>query len=169
MIRWIYYPNSIEPDSMVNSIIGVFSNVSASIDSKTHVKQESDTVLAAVRSGLIKLGFNVEAGKKDEEKIRVPVLFGLNGVVTKYFEADAYNEEKKWVIEVEAGRAYTNYQFLKDLFQASVMFGVDYLGIAVRNTYRRRDDFLKTKDFFDTLYASQKMTTSLKGILLIGY
>ena len=49
------------------------------------------------------------------------------------------------------------------------MHGVDYLGIAVRNDYRNRDDFLKIKSFFDTLYASEKKEKDLLGILLIGY
>jgi len=169
MIKWIYYPNSIEPSIFVRKIISVFQTVSNKIDSNTHEQQESNIVLSEVRNGLLELGFKVESGKKSDEKIRVPVLFGLNGIPNKYFEADAFNDEEKWVIEVEAGRAYTNYQFLKDYFQASVMFDVDYLGIAVRNTYRGRDDFQKVKDFFDTLYASQKMSTPLRGILLIGY
>jgi hypothetical protein len=169
VIRWIYYPNSTKPDSFVISIINEFRKVEDDIDSNKKDIQVSDVVLSVIRSGLESLGFRVEKGKKKDEKILVPVLFGLNGQVTKQFEADAFNPERKWVIEVEAGRAYTNYQFLKDYFQASVMFGVDYLGIAVRNTYRGRDDFQKVKEFFDTLYASQKMSHTLKGVLLIGY
>ena len=169
MIKWIYYPNSIEPDDFIKSIIKVFQNVENDIDSNRKEKQVSDVVLSKVRIGLEELGFIVERGKKKAEKILVPVLFGMNGQSTKSFEADAFHPNLKWVVEVEAGRAYTNYQFLKDYFQASVMVGVDYLGIAVRNIYRGRDDFLKVKNFFDTLYASQKMTTSLKGILIIGY
>ena len=53
----------------------------------------------------------------------------------KSFEADAWNIPEKMVLEVEAGRAVVNNQFLKDLFQACMMHDVDYLGIAVRNTY----------------------------------
>lgn len=49
------------------------------------------------------------------------------------------------------------------------MHGVDYFCVAVRNDYRGRDDFLKVKDYFDTLYASEKMKCSLMGVLLIGY
>ncbi|WP_336774145.1 hypothetical protein [Paenibacillus sp. MMO-58] len=40
------------------------------------------------------------------------------------FEADAYNKEFETVLEIEAGRAATNYQFLKDLFQACMMNSV---------------------------------------------
>ena len=169
MIRWIYYPNSDKPDDFVLSIVNVFKSCADTINSNEKKHQPSDDVLSVVRSGFEYIGFMVERGKKKAEKIYVPVLFGMNGQVAKYFEADSYHTEKRWVVEVEAGRAYTNYQFLKDYFQASVMHGVDYLGIAVRNDYRGRDDFLKVKDFFDTLYASEKMKCSLRGVLLIGY
>ncbi len=169
MIRWILYPNSNRPDSFVYEIIEVFEKNSQNIDSNINKKQESDVVLGKIRADLEEIGFNVEKGKAKKDKIYIPVLFGLNGKVTKYFEADAYNKESGWVLEVEAGRAYTNYQFLKDLFQASVMHGVNYLCIAVRNVYRERDDFLKIKQFFDALYASGRFYTPLNAILLVGY
>ena len=44
------------------------------------------------------LGFKVETGKKAVEKISVPVLFGLNGIPEKSFEADAYHTELKTVV-----------------------------------------------------------------------
>lgn len=101
--------------------------------------------------------------------IKVPVLFGRNGSLEKYFEADCYNPKVKVVIEIEAGRAVTNYQFLKDIFQASVMHDVDYLTIAVRNIYRKQKDFDIATNFLDTLYALNRLELPLKGILVIGY
>lgn len=68
--------------------------------------------------------------------VRVPVLYGRNGVFEKSSNADAYNENLGIVIEVETGRAADNNQFLKDLFQACMMDVVSYLVIAVRNYYR---------------------------------
>lgn len=76
---------------------------------------------------------------------------------------------KKVVIEIEAGRAVSNYQFLKDLFQACVMQDVDYLVIAVRNIYRTSKDFDKLITFLDALYVSNRLILPLKGILIIGY
>ncbi len=108
-------------------------------------------------------------GKKKKEKINIPVLYGPNGIIKKSFEADAYNEDEKYVIEVEAGRAVTNYQFLKDLFQACMMQDANYLCIAVRNQYRTSKDYLKVFNFFDTLYKSDRIELPLDGILLIGY
>ena len=111
----------------------------------------------------------MERGKKKNEKIHVPVLYGKNGTTEKAFEADAYHDAEKFVLEVEAGRAVTNYQFLKDLFQACMMQDVDYLAIAVRNKYRTSKDFEKVFTFFDTLYKSGRLPLPLKGILIIGY
>lgn len=169
MINWIYFPLSDRPPQKVLDIVKVFEDSSEIIDSETHVEQESNKVLSKVRDGLINIGFQVEAGKKADEKINVPVLFGKNGKIVRSFDADAYCEENGFVIEVEAGRGVTNYQFLKDLFQACMMHEVNFLAIAVRNKYRNNRDYEKVQTFFETLYASQRLTLPLKGILVIGY
>ena len=96
-------------------------------------------------------------------------MFGLNGKIEKKFNADAYNETDKIVLEVEAGRGVTNNQFLKDYFQACMMLGVEYFAVAVRNDYKGRDDFGEVVKHFDALYASGRITTELKGVLIIGY
>jgi hypothetical protein len=75
----------------------------------------------------------------------------------------------KIVIEVEAGRATENNQFLKDIFQACMMFEVEYLVIVVRNEYRGHKDFEIIYTFLETLYISSRLHLPLKGILLIGY
>ena len=126
-------------------------------------------MLSLVSPHLQNLGFQVEVGKKNTEKIRVPVLFGLNGKTKVSFDADAFHIAKKTVIEVEAGRALMNYQFLKDLFEACMMFDVEYLVIVVRRKYLKTNDFSEIVDFFDTIYASDRIELPLKGILVIGY
>ena len=129
----------------------------------------SNEVLNVISKDLKELNYQVEISKKTEDKIKVPVLFGLNGKLEKFFEADAFNENLKTVIEVEAGRAVTNYQFLKDLFQACMMHNVDYLVIAVRKTYRSNKDFQSVTTFFDTLHDTDILILPFKGILIIGY
>ena len=126
-------------------------------------------MLAKVRSGLQNLGFLVETSKMAEGKIKIPVLYGANGKVEKAFEADAYHAAQKTVVEVEAGRGVTNYQFLKDLFQACVMQDVDYAVIAIRQDYRGSDDYSKVITFIETIYASNRLVLPLKGLLIIGY
>lgn len=165
-INWQFFPKSDEIPFHLREIVSIFEQKSESISSK-RFEYNSDTVLSSVRELLLLSGYQVEQSKR--EKIKVPVLFGRNGRLEKSFDADAYNESLKTVIEVEAGRAVSNYQFLKDLFQASVMHDVEYLVIAVRNIYRVSKDFEKVAAFFDTLYASNRLKLPLKGILILGY
>jgi hypothetical protein len=170
MINYQYFPKSQKlPEHLLN-VVNIFKNHEETIDSKPRDRQESNDVLAVVSVDLEVSGFRVEVSKKREGKITVPVLFGKNGKIEKHFDADAWNIETKTVIEVEAGRAVTNYQFLKDLFQASMMEGVDFCVIAVRNIYQdTQKDFDKVCNFMETMYASERLRLPLKGILIIGY
>jgi hypothetical protein len=169
MINWAYFPQSDQPPHIISEVVSVFQKHTNDIDSSTHEVQVSDDVLAKVADSLEGIGFLVERGKTRAQKIHIPVLFGINGVTEKAFEADGYHKEERVVIEVEAGRGVTNYQFLKDLFQACMMQEVDYLTIAVRNKYKSSKDFVKVFTFFDTLYKSNRLQLPLKGILVVGY
>ena len=93
----------------------------------------------------------------------------INGKIEKAFEADGYLSTAGYVIEVEAGRAVVNYQFLKDFFEACTMVGVDKLCIAVRNKYRAFNDFDRVCKFFEAMYASNRLGIPLSGLLIIGY
>ena len=126
-------------------------------------------MLNELKGLLIKIGYKVEVSKSKDDKINVPVLFGLDNKIDKAFNADALSEDGKIVIEVEAGRATENNQFLKDIFQACMMFEVEYLIIPVRKTYRGHADFDIVHTFLETLYISNRLHLPLKGILLIGY
>ncbi|MBO6208210.1 MAG: hypothetical protein J6O73_14890 [Lachnospiraceae bacterium] len=172
-MRWISFPKNIPPSENFRSIVKAFEDVENEIASSPRKKMESNKVLEAVRPGLESLGYIVEKSKRADDKIHVPVLFGENGVEEKYFEADAFHADKRTVIEVEAGRAVTNFQFLKDFFEACMMQDVDYLCIAVRNEYMNgatlSKDFEKVVTYFETLYLSDRIKIALKGILVIGY
>jgi hypothetical protein len=152
----------------MHDLVKVFEAHLPSIDSSTR-KLESNDVLRTLRNDMMSLGYRVESGKRASDRNNVPVLFGRNGRVEKSFDADAYSEGNGTVVEVEAGRGVTNYQFLKDLFQACVMCDVRYLAIAVRNTYRGRKDFEVVTAFMDSLYASRRLSLPLEGVLVIGY
>jgi hypothetical protein len=169
MINWVYFPKSSPPPEFGVLIVRLFEEMADSIDSNAKADQHSDTVMALLRPSLEKLGFRVEKGKSSDDKIVVPVLFGRKGKILKCFNADAHAANKGWVLEVEAGRAVDNNQFLKDIFQACMMHDVLHLAIAVRNTYRKSDDFAKVESFLETLYVSGRLQLPLKGILLIGY
>jgi hypothetical protein len=91
----------------------------------------SDGVLVHLRPHLETIGYRVESGKWKGAKIPVPVLYGLNNHIDKSFDADAVSGDGKVVLEVEAGRAVVNYQFLKDIFQACLMHDTYVLGNAL--------------------------------------
>jgi hypothetical protein len=169
MANWIYYPNYEIIPNFGLDIIDAFNKVEKKINSENGSTLTSNQILEFTRPGLEKLNFSVETGKKKGETIIVPVLMGENGKFLKHFLADGIHKDNKWVLEVEAGRAFTNNQFLKDIFQASMMTNVDYLALAVRNLYRKSRDYEKIKVFLDTMYTSNRISLSLKGILLLGY
>ena len=123
MINWQYYPKRKETPIHLKDIIDIFVSNENLISSDKH-KLHSNEVLEQVSLNLLELNYKVENSKKSEDKIKVPVLFGMNGKLEKYFDADAYNEELKTVIEVEAGRAVSNYQFLKDFRTANLSLSI---------------------------------------------
>lgn len=168
MINFQFYPKNKQITHDLKSVVDVFKANVTKFESPKFTL-ESNEVLNHVANDLKNIGYRVETSKKSSDKILVPVLYGLNGQMEQRFDADAYNEEKGIVVEVEAGRAVTNYQFLKDLFEACVMSDVNYLVIAVRNEYRNSLDFKKIITFFNTLYTSNRLQLPLKGVLIIGY
>lgn len=176
MINYQFFPRSQGVTPEIKRIIECFNKIEPLLE-KEDAHRVSNDVLALVRPHLESIGFSVETGKGKEDKIDVPVLFGENNAVDKSFYADALSADGKIVIEVEAGRAVRNNQFLKDIFQACMMFEVEYLVIAVLNEYKFMSsgrqmvgkDYQEVKTFLETLYVSNRLRLPLKGILLIGY
>lgn len=168
MINYQFFPRSKGITDNIKAVVNCFESESHKIKSPEY-NLTSNEVLEIIRPHLEAIGYTVESGKSRHQKIRVPVLFGWNNNIDKSFNADAVSADGKIVVEVEAGRAVDNNQFLKDIFQACMMFEVEYLIIAVRNDYRGGNDFQKIFVFLETLYISNRLTLPLKGILLIGY
>ena len=172
MINWMYFPQNRKIEPHLLKVIDVFEEKKKEIDSDIHQGDDnlvSDVVLSFVADGLEQIGYDVERSKKKEEKIRVPVLFGQNGQVNLAFEVFGYSEANQTVIEVEAGRAVVNYQFLKDFYEACMMQGVKYFCVAVKNQYKKSKDFEKVCSFFQALFVSNRMQIPLEGVLVIGY
>ncbi|MEY4533534.1 MAG: hypothetical protein RI926_1303 [Actinomycetota bacterium] len=168
MINWQTFPKSAKATPTIIAVVKAFEQNHSKISSNSH-QLPSDGVLSELRRDLELLGFQIEKDKTSEGKIKLPVLFGLNGKVEKSFEADGFHTSDKIVLEVEAGRAVTNYQFLKDLFQACMMQNAEHLIVSVRNDYRGSSDFAKVVNFFETLYASGRLSLPLSSITIIGY
>jgi hypothetical protein len=168
MVRFQFFPRSHGITQDIKLVISCFEKEIDNIKSPDN-NLSSNEVLEILRPHLEASGYIVESGKSKDKKITVPVLFGYDNSIDKSFNADALSKDGKIIIEVEAGRAVDNNQFLKDIFQACMMFEVEYLIIAVRNDYRGGNDFLKIYTFLETLYISNRLHLPLKGILLIGY
>jgi hypothetical protein len=168
MTEWQYFPRTAVAPEHLTKVVTVFDSASPIIGSAS-ATLVSNKVLAAVAPLLASDGYRVETGAAHANKVRVPVLFGRNGRAAKTFEVDAYSEAEATVIEVEAGRAVVNNQFLKDLFEACVMPTVNFLVICVRSDYRGTNDFEKVCSFLDTLFASDRFRLPLTCVLVIGY
>jgi hypothetical protein len=168
-IQYQTFPKSMGTPLIVKNSVTVFENNLGIIDSLNQADLHSNDVLALLRDELVDLGFEIETGKAADQKIKVAVLYGLNGKTTKTFDADGFHRGEGVVLEVEDGRAVTNYQFLKDLFQACAMQEAKHLIIAVRNNYRESRDFEKVLSFMETLYASARLNLPLESVTIVGY
>lgn len=169
MIQWHTFPKSASPIPVVLDTVLIFEKHLERIDSTRNSAFTSDQVLGIIRGDLEQVGYRVEKDKTSSGKVKIPVLFGLNGKAEKTFDADAFYKSQGVVLEVEAGRAVSNYQFLKDLFQACMMQEANHLIVAVRNDYRGHADFQSVINFFETLYASSRLQLPLTSITIIGY
>lgn len=168
MLKFQFFPRSQGITPEIKDVIDCFDKVHDKIDSDFH-NLKSNEVLKHLYNPLSQLGYAVETSKAKDDKIDVPVLFGLDNVIDKSYNADALSSNGKIVIEIEAGRATENNQYMKDIFQACMMYDVEYLVIAVRKVYRGHKDFELIYTFLETLYISNRLQLPLKGILLIGY
>jgi hypothetical protein len=92
MINWLYFPRSDRAVPLALEVVRAFEAVADQVDSATR-DLPSNLVLAAVAPHLQAAGFTVETGKRAEQKISVPVLFGLNGRMEKSFDADAHHPQ----------------------------------------------------------------------------
>ena len=169
---WIVFPNSLRPSKELRALASAFDKHMDEIASESHNLKSND-VLAAVAGDLEAIGYVVEKGKRGEDLIRMPVLFGEQGEPEKEFYADAYHPDAHIVLEVEAGRAVANNQFLKDLFEACMMDDAEYLCIAFRMQYVsgsvNSQDYERVCTFIRTLYASNRLQLPLKGVVVLGY
>ena len=168
MLNYQFFPRSVGITDEIQSVIQCFEQSYEQIKSPDN-ELKSNEVLDILRPHLEGINFIVETGKSKGQKLPVPVLFGRNNSIDKYFNADGISHDGRIVLEVEAGRAYSNFAFLKGVFQASMMHGVEYLILAVRNVYKKSNDFEKVYTFLETMYISNRLVLPLKGIILIGY
>lgn len=197
MINFTYYSNQnnniITNNNLSNSLnklINIFTinHLKFDTDPNKNINtfnknQTSDTVLGHLANDLLNNNYIVKQNKK--QKISFTVK-------NKSFNVDAFNINEKILLEIEAGRAVINHQFLKDFFEAWCIKnntllkinnentshnGIDYLCIAVRNDYKFKsnnnivssNDYNKVCDFFNAFYNINYKLVPFKGLLIIGY
>jgi hypothetical protein len=173
-IKWQYFPRFASAPEHLKQTVVAFENAAHEISTPKH-QLSSNEVLEKVAEYLEELDYKVERGKTQSQKIHRPVLYGRDGSIDKAFEVDAWQESTGTIIEVEAGRAVINHQFLKDFFEACVIQDARYLVIAVCKAYKPAsfknpsNDFEIVLTFMDTLFSSGRLNVPLEGILIIGY
>jgi hypothetical protein len=174
---WFWYPSTSAPPLWVEQVIEVFQRSQPAIDSTKIQGLKSDGVLAELAGGLEEVGFKVEKGKRKEEKILRPVLFGKQGAPRVTYEVDGVHDELGIILEIEAGRGWMGNAFYRDLVRTSLIVGAEYLMLGLMNEYRYKSggsemknrSYDQARDQLDAIYASGRLHLPFKGILLIGY
>lgn len=176
-VRYSTYPRTEPPPAFLRSVVDLFAAHENEISTVALEKGlTSDEVLRLLATDLQGLGFLVETGKTRTEKIERPVFFGEGGVPTLNYQIDAYHPAWRCALEIEAGRAWMGNAVYRDLIQASVMVGVEYLCLAVPNRYRYKSagkpmesrDYENTRSVAEAIYGHSRLTLPYK-LAVIGY
>jgi hypothetical protein len=116
----------------------------------------------ALRPHLLPLGFEVEAGKKKDEKIRRPVLFGELGREDMAYEVGGFQPVEGIALEVEAGCGARGNAVYRDLIEGSLLVDARYLALAAMQEYRHQSSgrptvvrsYTDARNLLDAIYAS---------------
>jgi hypothetical protein len=175
--RWTYFPLNDPPPDWVHALMAAVALSRDQIDSSVSDGLTSDAVLAALRPHLLALGFEVESGKKAEQKIRRPVLFGEEGRQVVSYEVDGVHDDLGIVLEVEAGRGARGNAVYRDLVRTSLIVGADFLALGVMNAYRHSSggkpqlvrSYDEARKQVEAIYLSGRLGLPFRGLLLFGY
>jgi hypothetical protein len=172
-LQWSYFPRFSSPPSWMIDTIQAINSKQSQIESRLHDKLDSDEVLEHIRMPLENLGWEIEKGKTKAQKIERPVLHGDNGIPRVKYEIDGWHNSYKAVMEVESGRGWQGNAVYRDLIRASIMQEVDYLLLGVRQQYKyanvTQNDFEKTREQVEAIYASARLNLPFKGLLVFGW
>ncbi|MFD1035488.1 hypothetical protein ACFQ15_12555 [Sphingomonas hankookensis] len=176
-IRFSTFPRTESPPSFAAQLVDAFRTKEALIATTGREKgMTSNQVLSTLAADLVALGFVVEQGKAQADKIKRPVFFGENGAPALQYEIDAFHHEWRCGLEIEAGRAWLGNAIYRDLIQALVMVELNVLALAVPNGYRRKSlgrtvvskDYEGTCAVADALYGHSRVRMPYH-LIVIGY
>ncbi len=162
---------------LVPPFINIVAQAKPQIGSVSVRGLTSDLVLGHLRDGLVGLGFRVEGGKRQSQKIHLPVLFGESGQERVAYEVDAFHEGHGVALEVEVGRGARGNAVYRDLIRASLLVGDRYLALGVMLSYRHQNSgkevavasYSEAHSILDAIYASGRLSLPFEGVLLFGY
>jgi hypothetical protein len=174
---WRYYPTRDRPPKWVYELVEVVRGRREQTESATVAGLTSDRVLNHLRPGLEGLGYRVESGKRKDDRIRLPVLFGDQGKVVVPYEVDAVHDDLGVLVEIEAGRGARGNAVYRDLIRSSLIVDARFLALGVMNEYRHQSggkpiavkSYRDARDLLDAVYASQRLLLPFEGVLLFGY
>ena len=192
-INYCYYTfdNKVEQIPVfLEDVVKVFKRNQKKIDSTLEetMHKSSNEVLKEITNSLKRLDYDVEEGKKKKIEIRIEEDSSNH----KKFNVDALHRTEKIIIEVEAGVAVANNNFLKDIMECEIISSKGkvfvkgtkrdlknpYLIIAVKNKYhfksKKNNKFTTNKDYKNIVkwlrdFESSNLKLNIEGILLIGY
>lgn len=171
---WAFFPRHLAPPSWIKEFNRAVNASQTLIESFTHERLDSNDVLQILRAELIKQGWLIEAGKKMEDKISRPVLYGDRGETKVNYEIDGWHPEHKAVLEIESGRGWQGNAFYRDLIRTSLVQDAKFLIIGLRLSYsyarvKNQNDYQKALDQLDAIYTSGRLLLPFKGVLLFGW
>jgi hypothetical protein len=172
--EWCLFPRHLAAPNWVDEFVSMVQKNQKIINSEEHNKFDSDEVLKALEKDLESIGWEIETGKKDIQKIFRPVLYGDKGKTRVSYEIDGWHSEHKIVLEIESGRGWMGNAFYRDLIRTSIIQDADYLILGMRLSYsygkvKNQNDYAKAKEQLDAIYSSGRLTLPFKGILLFGW
>ena len=174
---WCYYPSHRPAPAWAHAFLEVVRGSQAQLDTRQVADLTSDKVLAVLRPGLVALGYQVEDGKQQSQKIRRPVLFGGQGSERVAYEIDAVHDELEVLVEVEAGRGARGNAVYRDLVRSSLIVDAQYLVIGVMLEYRVNSakkqivvrSYEDATNQLDAIFASGRLQLPFDGVLAFGY
>ena len=176
-VRFSTFPRTKTPPRFLAQLVGQFEVRANEISTTLQGKGlTSDELLTVLRPGLIELGFEVEMGKRAQDKIMRPVFFGENASPELQYQIDAWHPEWLAGLEIEAGRAWMGNAIYRDLIQALVMVDLENLILAVPQMYRYNvkgratasKDYENTVSVADALYSHSRIEMPF-SLCVIGY
>ena len=176
-LRFCTFPRTQMPPTFIAQVVEAFKRHYGKIGTTQLEKGlTSDQALAVLRADLVDMGFDVEASKREKDKIKRPVFFGENAQPDLQYEVDAWHPEWRAGLEVEAGRAWMGNAVYRDLIQALVMVDMDHLLLAVPQAYRYTTggratvsrDYQNTISVAEALYGHSRITMPF-SLCVIGY